>query len=157
MTAQATVDRVTPDDDRFDDVVSLFEQYRVHYGESADEERARAWLQATLSAGNLLAFLARTSNASAIGLALVAPCPASLAMREFWLVRDMYVVPGQRRQGIGRRLLDAVATAARERGVIQLSLQTEEDNDGALALYAEFGFRPVTGLRHLTFGLSARP
>lgn len=157
MTAQVTVDQVTPEDDAFVDVVSLFEQYRVHYGESADEERAQAWLQATMSAGDLLAFLARTSDATAVAVGLVAPCPASLTMREFWLVRDIYVVPGQRRQGVGRRLLEAVATAARERGVIRLSLQTEEDNDGALALYHEFGFRPVTGLRQLVFGLSPRP
>lgn len=157
MAAEVTVDRVTPDDDGFDDLVLLFEQYRVHYREPADPERARAWLQATMSDGFLLAFLARTSDATAAGLCLVAPCPASLALREFWSVRDVYVVPAQRRRGIGHGLLHAVATAARENGAIRLALQTEEDNEAALALYQEFGFHPVTGLRQFSFGLSPHP
>jgi GNAT superfamily N-acetyltransferase len=82
-------------------------------------------------------------------------CPASLTLTEFWLVRDMYVVPAQRGRGVARGLLDVVTAAAQAQGAIRLSLQMELDNTDALRLYLAYGFRPVTGLYHLVLDLTA--
>jgi GNAT superfamily N-acetyltransferase len=70
------------------------------------------------------------------------------------MVRDMFVDPRWRRTGVARGLLDAVRIAARQRGALRLTLQTEDDNDAALRLYERYGFGPVTGLRHLMLGLA---
>ena len=53
------------------------------------------------------------------------------------------VRPDKRRQGIGRRLLDALATAAREAGMTGMVLEVAEANRAARALYTSAGFHVV--------------
>src|SRR5262249_25255945 len=105
------------------------------------------------------AFLASVQRAAAepapAGICLIAICPASLTLGEFWMVRDLFVLARWRRTGVARALLDAVRAAAHQRGALRLSLQTEPANTGALRLYEQYGFTAVTGLRHLTLDLTA--
>jgi GNAT superfamily N-acetyltransferase len=149
MTSNVVITEAAASDD---DLVALFDRYRVHYGQAADPDRSRDWLAAATTTGPMRAFLARVDGTAA-GLCLVVACPASLTLGEFWMVRDLYVEPRWRRTGVARGLLDAVSAAALERGALRLSLQTEEDNADALRLYERYGFGPVTGLRHLTLDL----
>ena len=51
-----------------------------------------------------------------------------------------------RRHGIGRRLVEALAHAAKTAGAKQLFLEVGRQNDAAVALYTRLGFRQV-GLR----------
>jgi GNAT superfamily N-acetyltransferase len=99
------------------------------------------------------AFLARVDGVAA-GISLIAICPASLALGEFWMVRDVFVDPRWRRTGVAQALLDAVRATAQERGALRLTLQTEDDNVAALRLYERYGFEPVTGVRHLMLALA---
>jgi GNAT superfamily N-acetyltransferase len=148
-----SVGETVPGDDGFPSFVDLFDRYRVHYGQSADRDRSEAWLIDATTTGPMRAFLARVDGVAA-GICLIAICPASLTLGEFWMVRDLFVDPEWRGTGVARALLDAVSAAARERGALRLTVQTEEDNATALRLYERYGFRPTTGLRHLTLPLS---
>ncbi len=147
------VSETVPGDDGFRSFVELFDRYRAHYGQAADPERTRAWLMDATTNGPMRAFLARVDETAA-GICLIAICPASLTLGEFWMVRDVFVDPQWRRTGVARALLDAVRRAAHQRGASRLTLQTEEDNATALRLYERYGFRPVTGLRHLMLALN---
>ncbi len=51
------------------------------------------------------------------------------------------VDPGRQRQGLGRALTAALASAAARRGARRVLLQVEADNTSARALYARCGFR----------------
>ena len=51
--------------------------------------------------------------------------------------------PGQRRRGLGRRLVEAAALKARQSGADRIFLEVAEDNEAALALYARCGFLQV--------------
>jgi GNAT superfamily N-acetyltransferase len=153
MTSVATVTETGPTDDGLAPFVDLFDRYRVHYGQAADPDGSRAWLAEATTTGPMRAFLARVDGVPA-GICLIATCPASLTLGEFWMVRDLFVEPRWRRTGVARALLDAVRTAAQRRGAVRLSLQTEDENTDALRLYERYGFRPVTGLRHLTLDLA---
>lgn len=53
------------------------------------------------------------------------------------------VHPRARGTGLGRRLLEALRAAARERGCERLMLEVRVDNRVALGLYRRMGFRPV--------------
>ena len=53
------------------------------------------------------------------------------------------VVPHTRRQGIGRRLLDALIVEARRRGATVAFLEVRVDNDAARAMYASEGFAEI--------------
>ncbi|MDZ8276896.1 GNAT family N-acetyltransferase [Microbacterium aquimaris] len=53
------------------------------------------------------------------------------------------LLPAAQGQGWGRRLIDTLTTALRERGVSGLHLVAGAGNDGALAFYRRLGFVPV--------------
>jgi ribosomal protein S18 acetylase RimI-like enzyme len=56
-----------------------------------------------------------------------------------WLAR-LWVDPSVRRDGVGLRLIEAVADWARERGKVTLELSVTANNVAAAALYARAGF-----------------
>ena len=58
-----------------------------------------------------------------------------------WLgLSAVEVVPDRRREGLARRVVDALLTWGAEQGARSAYLQTMPGNDGALALYAPYGF-----------------
>ena len=55
--------------------------------------------------------------------------------KEVCYLQDLFVDPTARRGGVGRRLIEAVATAALDRGCHRLYWTTKEDNATARSLY----------------------
>ncbi|HMK99193.1 MAG TPA: GNAT family N-acetyltransferase [Acidimicrobiales bacterium] len=53
---------------------------------------------------------------------------------------ELYVVPGLRRQGLGRALMTAVMEVCRQRGADTISIEVDEPDVGARRLYESFGF-----------------
>ncbi|WP_127501765.1 GNAT family N-acetyltransferase [Actinoplanes solisilvae] len=143
-----TIIRARPADEHFASVAALFDEYRVHYGEPAAPAETHAWLTEQVSTGRM-SVAAVLDGPAVRGIITVAVMPASLTLGTAWMVRDLFVPPRARRQGIARALLHHVVGAARDAGALRVSLQTEIDNTAALTLYAEAGFRPVTGLELL--------
>jgi ribosomal protein S18 acetylase RimI-like enzyme len=62
---------------------------------------------------------------------------------ERYLIRNVWVEPSFRRQGIGRRLMAEAEALARSRGVTMLELEVMPGNGPARQLYAGLGFRPA--------------
>lgn len=83
-------------------------------------------------------------------LALVDQRPAGIAVCFFGLstfqarpllnIHDLAVVPEHRGRGIGRALLAAAEEHAIKRGCCKLTLEVQDDNGRARALYESFGF-----------------
>jgi ribosomal protein S18 acetylase RimI-like enzyme len=65
--------------------------------------------------------------------------------REAW-IGGLGVVPGERRRGTGRALMDAVHEAARARGVQRVWLEVIVENRQAITLYEELGYELVRDL-----------
>lgn len=55
--------------------------------------------------------------------------------RDVCYLQDLFVHAGIRGRGIGKKLIEAVATSARERGCFRLYWTTKEDNAAARRLY----------------------
>jgi GNAT superfamily N-acetyltransferase len=55
--------------------------------------------------------------------------------QEVCYLQDLYVDSAARRAGCGRRLIEAVAAVARDRGCLRLYWTTKEDNTRARSLY----------------------
>ncbi len=136
----------------------LFNQYRHHYGEPPDgDERTVGWLTDMVRSQMLTVYTASVGSAPdppPIGLATGHAIPASLVMGRSWQLRDLYVLPGSRRQGVAAALVGAVRDAALAAGATRLSLVTEPDNIAALDLYRRLGFTPVDGLVSLSLDLA---
>lgn len=58
-------------------------------------------------------------------------------------IATVAVDPTEQRRGVGRALLRALVRRAIELGARQLTLEVRVSNDGAQALYREFGFAPA--------------
>ncbi|WP_224243307.1 GNAT family N-acetyltransferase [Hyalangium gracile] len=58
-------------------------------------------------------------------------------------VVQLVVAPEARRQGLGRRVMEALVERFREQGCQRCVLNVKKDNTAALALYASLGMRPV--------------
>jgi len=58
-------------------------------------------------------------------------------------IKRMYVVPEARRQGLGRRLLEALEDRARELGYARIRLDTGARQPHAQAMYERAGYHPI--------------
>jgi len=112
-------------------------------GDTVLVERAR-WLDENLNTSRLRVFVAE-DNERFVGFAITMEVPASLRLAHFWQIRDLFVLPTHRRLGVGRALLASVRAAAIASGALRLVLQTEDDNDPALRLYADSGYAMIKG------------
>lgn len=56
-------------------------------------------------------------------------------------IYSVAVLPQHRRQGIGRRLLEAAEAVLRERGCLKLNLQVRATNAEVIAFYERLGYR----------------
>jgi GNAT superfamily N-acetyltransferase len=137
-------------------LAEIFDQYRAHYGEDPDASRSACWLDENLSTSRLRVFVAEDSGRF-VGFATTTEVPASLRLGHFWQIRDLFVLPTHQRLGVGRALLASVRAAAIGSGALRLVLQTEDDNDPALGLYADSGYTPIEGYRSLMLPLSPEP
>jgi GNAT superfamily N-acetyltransferase len=134
------------------DVAEVFDQYRQHYAQPVVPGQTLAWLIDHAGHGRLTVFTAHIGE-NLVGLATTVALPASLRLRCYWQLRDLYVMPTARRRGAARALLAAVRAAATAAGAIRLSVQTEPGNTAALQLYRANGFVPVEDLRILMLPL----
>lgn len=141
-----------PSSNEIGDLAELFDLYRVHYGQDPDAAGSAGWLEQNFRSGRVNAFVA-DDNSRFVGFAVTVEIPASLRLALFWQIRDLFVLPAHRRQGVGHALLDSVRAAATAAGALRLALQTEEQNDPALALYISSGYIPMSGYRSLVLPL----
>ena len=132
-----TISRAGPAD--LDALAALFDAYRQFYGQPGDVARARQWLRERLRFGESVVLLARRDGALA-GFAQLYPMFSSVRTAKTWILNDLYVDAGARRQGVARTLLDAAAAFARTDGAAGISLETTLDNTAARALYRAAGW-----------------
>lgn len=62
-----------------------------------------------------------------------------------WSIAEFSVVPGQRRSGVGRAAIEALATRARSAGANHLEAKVHPGNRQALPFWLAVGFREVDG------------
>jgi len=130
--------------DDLGDLVPLFSDYRVFYGQPRDPETARQFLHARLSRGESTVFLARPdgiANAAPLGFVQLYPMFSSVRAAKLYVLNDLYVAEHARRSGVALALLAAAAEFGQREGAIRLELETTHDNHGAQALYRGQGWR----------------
>jgi ribosomal protein S18 acetylase RimI-like enzyme len=140
---EVTVARADLDDPRHRrDVVEMINAYaRDPMGRGADlPDDVRARLAAGLRAHpTALVFLAYDSLRP-VGVAVCFEGFSTFAARPLVNVHDLAVIPEYRGRGVGRRLLEAVEAAARERGCCKITLEVLSSNHLAQRVYERAGF-----------------
>jgi putative acetyltransferase len=127
-------------DDNLAAVRALFREYADSLGfdlEFQDFERELAELPGDYAPTSGTLLLARVGDDVA---GCVALCDLGGGISE---MKRLYVRPGFRRLGVGRRLAEAVIEAAREAGYASMRLDTVPAMGEARRLYRSLGFEPI--------------
>lgn len=127
--------------EKLDDLVPLVDGYRQFYRQPSDLDGARRFMCERFEKGDAHVLLAFDDDNHAIGFAQLFPIPSTTSLASRWILNDLFVMPGARRQGAGSTLLDAAHELASHHGVPQLMLRTQADNETAKARYRALGWR----------------
>jgi GNAT superfamily N-acetyltransferase len=125
-----------------DAAAPLFDAYRQFYGQRSDLAAARAFLDERLRRGESVVFLAVADGPEgrAVGFMQLYPSFTSVSLGRLWILNDLYVDPGVRRGGVGRRLLERARDWAVETQAKGLVLSTGVTNKTAQSLYESCGW-----------------
>ena len=140
------VKRAGPGD--LDAVAPLFDGYRQFYGQRSDPAAARTFLAERLARDESVIFLAVAEDGEALGFTQLYASFSSVSLRRLWILNDLFVGPGVRRGGVGRRLLERAREWAVETEAKGLSLATAVTNSAAQALYESCGWRRDEEFQH---------
>ena len=124
-------------------VETLFDKYRVFYQQPSDVTLARQFLQQRLSNNESVIFAAADNqNGETIpaGFTQLYPLYSSVRTQKNWILNDLYVEANYRKQGIGRKLIEAAMHFAKGEGATYIQLETMPDNTNAQRLYESIGF-----------------
>jgi GNAT superfamily N-acetyltransferase len=116
--------------------------YQSFYDRTLAREITDCTWERLTTDGPLFGLLAIADPGDAVGLVHFLFHPSTSTIGGNCYLQDLFVVPGARGQRIGRRLIAAVADAARARGTVVLYWQTEEFNGTARRLYERVAKRP---------------
>lgn len=120
----------------------LFDAYRVFYDQPSDIGAAQRFLEARLSAGDSVIFLALLG--SPVGFTQLYGSFSSVSLKRLWILNDLFVVPEARRKAVAGALLCRAQRHARDTGAKGLTLRTARHNHAAQALYEAHGWEKDT-------------
>lgn len=124
--------------DDLPELVTLFDGYRIFYGQASNVVAAETFLRNRIQNGESHIFLADEDGTPA-GFAQLYPLFSSVSMQTLFVLNDLYVVPSLRRGGIGEGLLARAQEFCRSGGHKGLVLETSVDNP-AQHLYEKMGW-----------------
>jgi len=131
---------------------AMFDEYRLVHGASSNVQLCAEFLGLRLANGESRALLA-VHEGRPVGFAHLYPRYASLKLIRNWMLSDLYVKAGARRQGFARQLVEASKRLALEAGADTLLVTTTRDNVAAKALYLSSAFERVEGLESFSVAI----
>ena len=150
MPDEIEITQASPD--RLAQLAPLFDAYRQFYGQPADVAGAKRFLAERLERQDSVILLACRVD-EAIGFSQLYPSFSSVAMRRVWVLNDLFVDPGARRQGVAERLIRRAIELARSAGACRLTLATGVENLPAQQLYAKQGWSKDEAFAHFNYAL----
>jgi len=121
-------------------VISLFNQYRIFYGNFSDLGMAKAFVDARLENNESVIFVALDEN-KPVGFTQLYPKYSSARLSKNWILNDLFVNENYRKQGIGQELIKTAMDFAKIQGSTFVQLETAVDNYTAQSLYEAIGFK----------------
>jgi ribosomal protein S18 acetylase RimI-like enzyme len=123
-------------------IADMFNKYRIFYKQPSDIELAKQYLKERLEHNEAVIFIAFDNETnSLLGFTLLYARFSSVSAIKNWHIGDLFVENNQRKQGIGKKLLNVALKFATEQKAKFLSLNTALDNYTAQKIYEDFGFQ----------------
>ena len=120
-------------------LVPLFNAYRIFYGQPGDIKGATVFLYERISKKESAIFIAFL-NDEAIGFTQLYPIFSSVSLKPALLLNDLYVAEKARQQGVAEALLNRAKDYGRHTDAKWLLLETAFDNYKAQSVYEKNGW-----------------
>lgn len=124
--------------DNLEQIIPLFDQYRIFYSQPSNKKGAREFLEARFDNSESTIFIALI-NEHAVGFVQLYPTFSSVSMQRSLILNDLYVNSSFRQQQIGETLLERAKKHCKEQNYKGLALETAVDNP-AQKLYEKLGW-----------------
>lgn len=138
-------------------LVPLFDGYRVFYRKASDHEGARSFLKERLKNKDSIVYIAFAKpvlsevevadSTIAVGFTQLYPIFSSVSMEPMYLLNDLFIDPDYRGQGVGQSLITTIKEVCRKERQKGIVIQTETTNP-AQHLYERLGFKKDLDLHY---------
>ena len=128
------------DTSHIDQVVELFDAYRVWYRKESNKEAAKNFLLQRIKNGESINYACENSDGSLVGFTQLYPIFSSVRMKRMWLLNDLFIDPDFRGQGISKMLINQAKDLCKKTNACGVLLETETTNDIGNQLYPATGF-----------------
>lgn len=128
-------------------LVVLFDGYRVFYRKETDVQAAKAFLDARLTAKDSEIYVCEIEGVLT-GFVQLYPLFSSTRMQKLWLLNDLFVNPDYRGKGISVALIERAKELVKDSGACGMFLETEKTNVVGNNLYPKTGFELNKGANY---------
>lgn len=146
-TLQATLQHL-------EELIPLFDAYRVFYDQPSDIAAARLFLSERFQKNDSVIFIAISSEEKAIGFTQLYPTFSSVSMQRTYILNDLFVASEARKKGVGEMLMNYAKQFVIKQDSKGLTLETAIDNP-AQKLYKKLGWKPDTQVNHYTWEIQS--
>ena len=121
-----------------EDLARLLHDFNTEFGEPTPPVGVLAERAARMIAAGEIIVLVAGDGPDGLALFSLRPSLWSDGLDAY--LQELYVVPERRGGGLGRALLEATFTVARDAGATHIDLNTSDDDTAAIGLYESSGF-----------------
>ncbi|MEB8143328.1 GNAT family N-acetyltransferase [Mammaliicoccus sciuri] len=121
-------------------VVSVFDDYRVHFGHQSDIKTTYEFIYRNVSREDTVIFIAE-ANEQVIGFVQLYKMLSSMKMSNLLIINDLFLTADARGQRIGEQLMNQAFTYGKENGYETIYLETEKSNITGNRLYQKLGMQ----------------
>ncbi|WP_452221053.1 GNAT family N-acetyltransferase [Lacinutrix salivirga] len=129
------------------DLLPLFDAYRVFYKQDSNLKAAETFLKQRLSKQDTILLIAYINN-TAVGFTHLFHSFSSVSMQPLFILNDLYVAKNYRKQGIGVALLNKAKALCMQHNYKGVALQTETTNP-AQHLYESMDWKRDEDLHYM--------
>jgi len=123
-----------------DNLVELFEAYRVWYRRKPNAQGAKRFLLERLENNESVIFVAESDDHQLMGFTQLYPLFSSTRLSRVWLLNDLFVSEQHRGKHVSKELMQVAKEFAEATGSCGITLETEKTNSVGNNLYPKMGF-----------------
>ncbi|WP_299890478.1 GNAT family N-acetyltransferase [uncultured Lacinutrix sp.] len=128
------------------DLVPLFDGYRIFYRQISNNDAVKAFLKERLEKRDTIIFIAYIGD-KAVGYTQLFHSFSSVAMKPIFILNDLFVDSNYRKKGVGVALMNKAKILCKELEYKGIGLQTETTNP-AQHLYESLGWKKDSDLQY---------